>query len=153
MLGNCSHQWNLDSPLSCGQQWWSILVLLTYQQQPLIHRLLIPAPSTIPAAYVWPPALVLLDLWCYSYYLASTRKVTVLMYPNEYGLLDPWWRHQMETLSALLSHCVGHRWIPLTNASDAEHWSFLWSTREQTLEQTIVRLVIWDAIALIMTLL
>ena len=30
---------------------------------------------------------------------------------------SPWWRHQMETISALLTLCgefTGHRWIPLT---------------------------------------
>ena len=40
-------------------------------------------------------------------------------------------------------------WIPLTKAIDAEHWCFLWSALEQTVEQTIETLVIWD-IALIM---
>ena len=43
-----------------------------------------------------------------------------------------WWRHQMETFSALLALCewgefTGHRWIPPTKASDAELWCFLWS--------------------------
>ena len=32
---------------------------------------------------------------------------------------------------------TGHRWIPLTKASDAELWCFLWSAPEQTVEQTI----------------
>ena len=39
----------------------------------------------------------------------------------------PWWRHQMETFSALLALCVGnsgHQWIPCTKASDAELWCF-----------------------------
>ena len=31
---------------------------------------------------------------------------------------------------------TGHRWIPLTKASDAEFWYFLLSAPEQTLEQT-----------------
>ena len=46
---------------------------------------------------------------------------------------------------------TGHRWIPLTNASDAELWCFLWSASEQTVVQTTETLGIWDAIALIMT--
>ena len=46
---------------------------------------------------------------------------------------------------------IGHRYIPLTKASDAELWSFLWSTPEQTVEQTIETPGIWDAIALILT--
>ena len=44
-----------------------------------------------------------------------------------------------------------HRWIPHRKASDAELWCFRWSAPEQTVELTIVRLVIWDAIAPIMT--
>ena len=46
---------------------------------------------------------------------------------------------------------TGHRWISLTNASDAEFWYFRWSAPEQTIEQTIETPVIWEAIALIMT--
>ena len=46
---------------------------------------------------------------------------------------------------------TGHRWIPLTKASDAELWCFLWFEPEQTIEQTIERLVTLDAIAPIMT--
>ena len=30
---------------------------------------------------------------------------------------------------------TGHRWIPLTNASDAEFWCLLWCAPEQTAEQ------------------
>ena len=45
---------------------------------------------------------------------------------------------------------TGHRWIPLTKASDAEIWRFPWSAPEQTVEQTLEAPVIWDAIALIM---
>ena len=43
--------------------------------------------------------------------------------------------------------------IPLTKASDEEFWCYLWSAPEQTSEQTIEPPVIWDTIALIMTLL
>ena len=43
----------------------------------------------------------------------------------------PWWRHQMETFFRVTGHMcgdfTGHRWIPLTNASDAELWCFIWS--------------------------
>ena len=51
----------------------------------------------------------------------------------------------------LWGESTGDRWIPLTKASDAELWYFLWSAPEQTVEQTINTPVIWDAIALIMT--
>ena len=46
---------------------------------------------------------------------------------------------------------TGDRWIPLTKASDAELWCFFDLRLEWTVEYTIVRLVIWDVIALIMT--
>ena len=45
---------------------------------------------------------------------------------------------------------TSHRWIPLTKASAMELWCFLWSVPKQTVEQTILRLVMWDAIMLIM---
>ena len=67
---------------------------------------------------------------------------------------SPWWRHPMRTFSALLALCEGNHRSPvdsLTKASDAELWCFLWSAPEQTVEQTIVTPMIWDAIALIMT--
>ena len=43
------------------------------------------------------------------------------------------------------------RGIPSQRARDAELRCFLWSAPEQMVEQTIETLVIWDAIALIMT--
>ena len=54
----------------------------------------------------------------------------------------------METFSALLAFCAG--WIPRTKASDAELLCFSWSAPEPTVEQTMEKLVIWDATALIM---
>ena len=59
-----------------------------------------------------------------------------------------WWRHQIETMSALLALCEV---IPLTKAGDAKRWCFLWFTLVQTLEQTIETPVVWDAIYFIMT--
>ena len=35
----------------------------------------------------------------------------------------------------LRGESTGHRWIPLTKASDAELWWFLWCAPEQTVEQ------------------
>ena len=46
---------------------------------------------------------------------------------------------------------TGHRWIPLTKASDAELGCFLWSAPEQKVVQIIETQVIWDATVLIMT--
>ena len=39
----------------------------------------------------------------------------------------------------LCGEFTGYRWIPLTKAIDAEHWCFLWSAPEKTVEYTIVR--------------
>ena len=71
-----------------------------------------------------------------------------------------WWRHQKKTFSEsplvtgpLWGESTGRRWIPLPKAGDAELWCFLWPAPEQTVEQTIETLVIWDTIALIMMLL
>ena len=36
---------------------------------------------------------------------------------------------------------TGQQWIPLTKASEAEVWCFMWSASEQAVEETIVRLV------------
>ena len=47
----------------------------------------------------------------------------------------PWLRHQMETIfrvtGPLCGEFTGHRWIPLTKASDAKLWCFLWSSPEK----------------------
>ena len=51
----------------------------------------------------------------------------------------------------LLGESTGHWWIPLTKASDAELWCFVWYAPVQTVQQTIETPVIWDAISLIMT--
>ena len=46
-------------------------------------------------------------------------------FPSRHGTFTfhSWWRHQMETFSALLT-LTGDRWIPRTMASDAELWVF-----------------------------
>ena len=49
----------------------------------------------------------------------------------------------------LWGESTDHRMIPLTKASDAELWYFLWSAHKQTMKQTIESRVIWDAIVLI----
>ena len=55
-------------------------------------------------------------------------------------------------IGPLWGESIGHRWTPYTKAIDAELWCFLWSAPEQTTEQTIYTPLIWDAIALIMTI-
>ena len=55
----------------------------------------------------------------------------------------------MKTFSASLAPCEGNP--PVTKASNVKPWCFLWCTSEQTAEQTVQILVIWDAIGLFMT--
>ena len=59
---------------------------------------------------------------------------------NIFRVIGPLWRES-----------IGHRWISLTKANEAELWYFLWSEPEQTDEQIIKTPVIWDAIVHIMT--
>ena len=51
---------------------------------------------------------------------------------------ETWWRHQMETFSALLAICAGNSPVPgefpAQRAGDAELWCFLWSVPERTVE-------------------
>ena len=51
----------------------------------------------------------------------------------------PWWRHPMETFSALLGplsgESTGNQWILLAKPSYAELWCFLWSASDQTVGQ------------------
>ena len=59
--------------------------------------------------------------------------------------------NMMTSSNGNIFRVTGPYWlIPLTQASDAVLWCFLWSAPEQTIEQTIEAPVIWDAIALIM---
>ena len=66
------------------------------------------------------------------------------------------WSHQMETFSALLAICAGNSPVigefPAKGQWHAELWCFLCSVPEWTVEETIVRLVIRDANAPIITL-
>ena len=50
---------------------------------------------------------------------------------HNHSCATAWWRHQMETFSALpvswWEESTSQRWIPLKKASDTELWCFLWS--------------------------
>ena len=59
-----------------------------------------------------------------------------------------WRRRQMKRFCTLLSLV---RWPVDSSHSNTELWCFLWSAPDKTVEQTIETLVIWEAIALIMT--
>ena len=50
----------------------------------------------------------------------------------------------------LWGESTGHWQIPFAKASNTELWYFLWSTPEQTVEQTMKMLMMWDTIVLIM---
>ena len=79
-------------------------------------------------------------VWSVSHFCNGTCCLSMMMSSNGniFHVTGPLW-----------GESTGHRWIPLTKASDVECWSFLWSAPEQTVGQTIEMLVI-DAIMLIM---
>ena len=81
-----------------------------------------------------------LQLGSYCFVLSCIRSYITSSNGNIFRATVPLW-----------GESTGHRWIPLTKASDKELWSFLWSAPEQTAVQTIETPVIWDAIAPIMT--
>ena len=60
----------------------------------------------------------------------SANELFLLFGTVWYGLVPvdvmpvPWWRHEMETFSALLALCEGEPPGTVTNASDAELWCF-----------------------------
>ena len=86
---------------------------------------------------------------------ANERTQTAIVYPYLSGFL---YSHMMKSSKGsifcvtgpLWGESTGHRWFPLTKASDAELCCFLRSAPEQKVEQTIETPVLWDAIVLIM---
>ena len=64
--------------------------------------------------------------WRYRVYLSAARKLSFTH--------TTWWRHQMETFSALMAICMGNSPVPgqfdRTKTSDAELWCFLWLAPE-----------------------
>ena len=71
--------------------------------------------------------------------------------PHYFVVTMSWNGNIFRVTGPLWGQSTDHRWIPLTKARYAVLWCFLWSAPEQTAEQTIDTLVIWDAITLIMT--
>ena len=65
----------------------------------------------------------------YSHHVNLTRCLDDVIRWKNFRVTDPLWEES-----------TGHRWIPLTKASDAELWCFLWSAPEQTVEQKSRRL-------------
>ena len=60
----------------------------------------------------------------------------IRQYPTQF-MMTSWNGNIFRVTGPLWGTSAGHRWIPLTKASDAELWCFLWSSPEQTVEQTI----------------
>ena len=79
-----------------------------------------------------------------------------ILYPCCGVWLTPWWRHQMETFSALLAFCMGNSLAtgefppqrPVTRRFDV---FFDLGVNKRLSKQPAMRLVIWDASELIMT--
>ena len=55
-------------------------------------------------------------------------------------MMTSWNGNIFRVTGALFGEFTGHRWIPLTKASDAELWCLLWSAPERLSKQS----VIWD---------
>ena len=82
------------------------------------------------------PQIMAQNLWCHVKSLGSDEVfyhgVGELSYFKQ-SIALTWWRHQIETFSALLAICAGNS--PITSdfhakASDDELWCFLWSAPE-----------------------
>ena len=95
-------------------------------------------------------------LWCFLFARLhkllnkqSTCRWFVLMMRCQLRMMTSSNGNIFRVTGPLWGESTGHRFIPITKASRAEFWCFLWS--EQRFEQTIEKPVIWDAIALIIT--
>ena len=65
-------------------------------------------------------------------------------------MMTSWNENIFRITGPLWEEFTGHRGIPLTKASGAELWCFVWCAHEQTFDQTTETPVIFDAIAPIM---
>ena len=54
-------------------------------------------------------------------------------------IMTSWNGNIFRVTGPLCGEFTGHRWIPLTKATDAEHWCFLWSAPQQTLNNELRR--------------
>ena len=77
-----------------------------------------------------------------SFMIGSWLHVYIMMTPSNGNIF--------RITGPLCGETTGQRRIPLTKASDAKLWCFLWSAPEETVQPTIEMPVIWDAIASIM---
>ena len=80
-----------------------------------------------------------------------TISMALLTHCMERNMMTSPNRNIFRVTGPLCGEFTGHRWIPITKASDVELWDFVSCVPEETVEQTTGRLVIWNAVALIMT--
>ena len=79
----------------------------------------------------------------YMWACVCPKRISCMMMSSNWNILH--------VTGPLCEESIGDRWVPLTKASDAVHWYFLWLVPEPTIEQIIKTPVIWDAIVFIMT--
>ena len=112
-----------------------------------IGRTQTPKPFTVLICAYWFVMLYFVIKFCICHILYLNIILCVIVYI----IMTSSNRNFFCVTGPLCGEFVGHRWIPLTKASDAELWCFLWSAPQETIEQTIETLVIWDTIVLILT--
>ena len=80
------------------------------------------------------------------YFLLLNLVLSYLVHPTNDDVIK--WKH----FPRYWPFVWGTHWSPVNSPhKDAELWCFLWFAPEQTIQQTIEKPVIWDAITLIMT--
>ena len=62
---------------------------------------------------------------------------------SSFSMMTSYNENIVRVTGPLWGESTGHRLIPLTKASDAELWCFLWSAPQQTVRQIIEAPVIW----------
>ena len=148
---------SLWNQLSCNYICWRYIVICGYQtnhskwklcNRELYNRI----RGRLPWTQFTPMCEVMIFtkwLHSYSWYLSN-----ISLWRDKYHDIA-WWRHQMETFSALLAICAGN--TPVTGEFPAQmtvtrsFGVFFHLCLNKRFSKRIVRLVIWDAIAPIMT--
>ena len=96
-----------------------------------------------PGYHVINESSFIIEIWHFSHFILHPTTHCKFMMTSSNGNI-------FHVTGPLCGEFTGHRWIPLTRASDAELWCFLWSASEQTVEYTNKTLVIRDGLTPIM---
>ena len=66
------------------------------------------------------------------FFMVQAADVVIVLRRLIWKCTMSWWRHQniFRVTGPLCGEFTGHRWIPCTNASDAELWCSVWSAPE-----------------------